>query len=100
VTDDIRRGAFGRVPDELGDPLTEQEVEQLPQGTEIVIVWSGGNGPHRGRIVFSDVTPFYVPEHEYERGPDGPMWFYNPITFVGDQRFHTRVWAVVQESQA
>ena len=37
----------GSVPMPAGDPLTRQEVEALPDGTRIIVIWSGGNGPHR-----------------------------------------------------
>lgn len=30
--------------------LTQDELEQLPDGTEIVVTWSGGNGPHRYKL--------------------------------------------------
>jgi hypothetical protein len=33
-----------------GEPLTAGQVEGLPDGTEVEIIWSGGNGPHRYRI--------------------------------------------------
>ena len=31
--------------------LTQDEVDALPEGTEVVVTWSGGNGPHTYRIV-------------------------------------------------
>ncbi len=27
-------------------PLTVEEIRTLPQGTEVVVTWAGGNGPH------------------------------------------------------
>jgi len=30
-----------------GDPLSNRELADLPEGTPVVITWSGGNGPHR-----------------------------------------------------
>lgn len=84
--EDIRTGAFGRVPDELGDPLTEAEVAELPEGAEVVVIWSGGNGPAAGVIV---PGPYFVPSSE---DPNGPLRYYNPLSFVGSERFHTRVW--------
>lgn len=30
--------------------LTRAEVEALPEGTRVVVTWSGGNGPHVYRI--------------------------------------------------
>lgn len=26
--------------------LSEQDLRQLPEGTRILVTWSGGNGPH------------------------------------------------------
>jgi len=30
--------------------LTQQEVDKLPIGTEVFIIWSGGNGPYKYTI--------------------------------------------------
>jgi len=30
--------------------LTQAEVNALPEGTLIEVIWSGGNGPHRYRV--------------------------------------------------
>lgn len=35
----------------LGDPLTAQQIRELPDGAEVVITWSGGNGPAPYRIL-------------------------------------------------
>jgi hypothetical protein len=35
----------------LGGPLTVQQIRNLPDGAEVVITWSGGNGPHPYRIL-------------------------------------------------
>jgi hypothetical protein len=34
-----------------GTPLSVDEIKALPEGTEVIITWSGGNGPHRYRMV-------------------------------------------------
>lgn len=39
----------------LGDPLTVQQIRDLPDGAEIVVTWSGGNGPWPYRVLV-DVT--------------------------------------------
>lgn len=87
VSDDTRTGCFGRVPDALGAPLTPIELAGLPDGAEVVIIWSGGNGPHRARVHTNGT--YSVPLQE---AMNGPFRYYNPITFVGSERFHTRVW--------
>ena len=33
-----------RPPEE--DPLTAEEVQALPKGTRLLVLWGGGNGPH------------------------------------------------------
>ena len=31
-------------------PLTQPEIDALPDGTGVIVTWSGGNGPHRYTI--------------------------------------------------
>lgn len=31
----------------IGDPLTVKEILELTDGTEVVVTWDGGNGPHQ-----------------------------------------------------
>lgn len=35
---------------DLSDALTQEQVDALPEGAEVVVTWSGGNGPHRYTI--------------------------------------------------
>ena len=43
--------------------LTQEQVDQLPDGTAVTIMWSGGNGPHlyytkrKNRAVYA-VSPY------------------------------------------
>lgn len=32
-------------------PLSQEEVDSLPAGTPVTVIWSGGNGPHRYHTV-------------------------------------------------
>ena len=32
--------------DETARLLTQQDVDNLPEGTNVAVKWSGGNGPH------------------------------------------------------
>lgn len=68
------------------DPLTREQVEELPQGTAIEVIWSGGNGPHRYTV--------HVDENEQRYAATGNprMDTYNPLDFVGQEPYHTRVW--------
>lgn len=34
-------------PEETSRILTQEQVDALPEGTPIIVKWSGGNGPHR-----------------------------------------------------
>lgn len=34
-----------------GEPLTVEQIRELPDGAEVVITWSGGNGPWPYRIL-------------------------------------------------
>lgn len=43
-------GTNGRAT-HLGDPLTCQQIRELPDGAEVVITWSGGNGPWPYRVL-------------------------------------------------
>lgn len=86
---------FGPPP--VGPPLTADEVADLPHGAEIIVVWGGGNGPHRYRIHHDRGEPHAVPLWAWGDGPDGPLWFYNPldgISRVGPERWNNRVWKV------
>lgn len=66
----------------MSEPLTPDEIDALPDGTEVEILWSGGNGPHRYLLVKDERGRSYaLSPHE---DPHGPMRYYNPLgSFVG-----------------
>lgn len=70
-------------------PLTEAQVDELPAGTLIEVIWSGGNGPHRYKVHVEKSLRYAGPLDGNAR-----MLTYNPLGFVGVERFHTRVWLV------
>lgn len=71
-----------------GPALAWDEICALPAGTEVEVVWSGGNGPHRYRIVHRD-GPYLVRMRE---DLHGPMRYYNPLSdFVGTHPPRTEV---------
>lgn len=87
MNDDPHIGHFGRV-NSPHPPLTEAEVAKLPEGTPVTIIWSGGNGPHQYIITVDyDGTRCAWVERHGER-----LRYYNPLRFVGQERYHTRVW--------
>lgn len=76
-----------------GDPLTAEEVAELPAGTPVIIVWSGGNGPHRYTVQWWGDILVAASDDEVARGRlDIKKALTGPISFVGVERFHTRVW--------
>jgi len=70
--------------------LSEDEVRALPEGTWITVIWSGGNGPHDYELVFNHQGEPYAWAKNLDH--NGNLKFYNPLTFIGKERYHTRVW--------
>lgn len=68
--------------------LTQEEVETLPENTPVTITWTGGNGPHDYFVVFDDRGQVYAAVSD---DPRDRLRFYNLLTFVGKERYHTRV---------
>jgi hypothetical protein len=92
VDEDVRRGHFGLAP--AGAPLSAEDAEHLPEGARVVVIWSGGNGPHEYVIAVDRYGRRYVVSPRYADDPDDRMRWHNPLTFVGVERFHTRAWLV------
>lgn len=69
--------------------LSEDDLDALPEGTPITVIWSGGNGPH-GYLLHNcgEYGLYAAPVDGNEN-----LKHYNPLTFVGTERFLTRVWA-------
>jgi hypothetical protein len=88
------KGAFGVHEGKL---LTQEQVDELEEGTWVLITWSGGNGPHNYRITVDNNGNRYACGADYFDTPEDPLRFYNPIDFVGHERFHT--WASLTEPQ-
>lgn len=72
-------------PRERGAPLTREEVEALEPGTTIVVIWSGGNGPHEYVVSERNGTL-------YAGDPRNGNAISGVGAFVGQERYHTRVW--------
>lgn len=43
--------------DEKERLLSQEEVNNLDEGTEVMVKWSGGNGPHKYELEFHYDTP-------------------------------------------
>jgi len=66
--------------------LTQEELDALPPGTLITVVWSGGNGPFE-----------YVVAKKWGRTyaafiRRGVLHLVAELDFVGPERPHTMVW--------
>jgi len=75
--------------------LTAIEVEALSDNTPIIVIWSGGNGPHRYFKKSIDGCPVAAVEWEIETGrldSIGKSLGSWPNGFVGQEQYHTRVW--------
>lgn len=72
-----------------GDPLTADEVAELPDGEPIVVTWTGGNGPHPYVVAVDRYGDRYA---ALNTNLDDRLRWYNRLSFVGQERFHTRVW--------
>lgn len=75
----------------LGPYLTEDQVGELPNGTEVEITWSGGNGPHRYRIEQSVYGTFWRYDGLSDEQWKNVKLHQDVISFVGSERYHTRV---------
>lgn len=64
--------------------LTEQQIAELPEGTRVVVTWSGGNGPHTYSVhQCRDRT--YVWNDRYQTDEQRQRAkHYNPLSFIGD----------------
>lgn len=70
-------------------PLTADEVAALRPGQAIEVIWSGGNGPHH-YIVREKAGTLYAGNPRNDNPLTGPG------TFIGQERYHTRVWKLVR----
>ena len=64
-------------------PLTRAQVSALPNGTPVIVMWGGGNGPHR-----------YVYRDGCAVMPDVPDWNSDDgeLDCVGGEPMQHKVW--------
>ena len=68
--------------------LKQKAVDNLPAGTKVMIIWSGGNGPHEYIIHKRRGSQrSFVNEDNPNAG-----WWDGLIDFVGSEKYHTKVW--------
>ena len=68
----------------MSEALTQAEVDALPDGTEVSVVWSGGNGPHRYTVGRSSHSKHPVAVLQADTAGSGrvvrdlELWFVGP----------------------
>lgn len=83
-----------------GKPLTQAEVGQLPQGAEIVVTWSGGNGPHHYHVLIDKWGDRYAVGLKWvmecaflSATPELSIWrLAHGLDGVGPTQPYTQVW--------
>ncbi|MCZ4066457.1 hypothetical protein O1W71_02085 [Microbacterium sp. H37-C3] len=71
-------------------PMTAQEVRALADGTRIIVLWSGGNGPHEYRLVQGAFGMQYACPPAHVDRPH--LRERNPLEFIGSEQWQTKVW--------
>lgn len=69
--------------DEKDRLLTQEEVDKLESGDEVMIKWSGGNGPHRYTITWIEGELHPRTEDTRTGESSGP-----PLDYVGGEPRH------------
>jgi hypothetical protein len=78
--------------DEDAATLAFTEICDLPEGTILWILWSGGNGPYKCVLIFDQRhLPYIVPCSEPDP-ENSPLRYYNPLTFIGSRPPFTMLW--------
>jgi len=68
--------------------LTQSQVDSLPEGTKVRIVWAGGN---KGEYT---IKKYYGLSYTTYVASDGKAYPGNLIDGVGEEKMHTKVWMV------
>ena len=82
----------------MWSPLTADEVASLPEGTHVIVTWSGGNGPHKyvvhhhGGRAYALTTREYGEVEERDRHSTWDAQLDSIFGYVGVETFQTRVW--------
>lgn len=69
--------------------LTKDDLDALPEGTPIIVLWSGGNGPARYTLVRHRGRPF---ARHHSEPADYIDYEKNLFEFMGIKHPFTRVW--------
>lgn len=72
-------------------PLTIDEVQELPDGTPIIVVWSGGNGPWPYTLRRDTTGPVAGLDTDRAGYYDHIGRGLGPSDFIGQERYHTQV---------
>lgn len=71
--------------------LTQEEVDALPDGTKVMVLWSGGNGPFEYILKKIDGIT--------HAGNDAPYTYFHSLDRVGEERYNMRVWLPDESSK-
>lgn len=74
-----------------GPSLTQEQVNALPDNTRVMVKWSGGNGP------WEYFTRRFNGSVYARTETTGPQKLGFELEFVGNKRFHTKVWLIDDE---
>ena len=90
--------AFATAEQPSGPPLTHGEIATLPDETPVVVIWSGGNGPHRyvARWLGACLLAWSEWELQHHRLPPADR---DLLSFSGQQSYHTRVWRAAEKPE-
>jgi hypothetical protein len=66
--------------------LTQEEVDALPDGAEVIITWSGGNGPWIYKIGSIHGEKYTLDSVTGELN--------SPLTCIGKTKWSTKVWSL------
>lgn len=77
-------------------PLTKEQVLDLLPGTEVVVIWSGGNGPCMYTVEYDPLVTYGTGAVAALSGEKERAYYDHEgrslTGFVGQEHFHTRVW--------
>ena len=76
------------------EPLTMEEVEKLEDGAQVIITWSGGNGPWQYTVRTTQWGPAAMSDWEVEHDK---VDLHKLMTLVGSEKFHTHVWLAEEQ---
>ena len=66
-------------PDEQSMLLTQEQVDALPDGTQVFVKWAGGNGPHEYSIGRDEFSEHSYALQKWHKKPRSHEWVLAPV---------------------